>query len=119
MGIEYTIDTEAGVVYTVGRGTVTVDDVVEFRKQLKSHTDYNKNYCYLVDYREAIIDRSTSEARQLARPQNLAKVAVVAGEQSYPFARMIQGWTTDDSLMVFRDIASAREWLGLPSEDDS
>ena len=116
MGLEFKIDTEAGVVYTVGRGTITVNDVVEFRQQLKSHTGYNKNYCYLVDYREAIIDRSTSEARQLARPL-LAKVAVVAGEQSYPFARMVQGWTRDDSLMVFRDMASAREWLGLPPEE--
>ena len=120
MGIKFSIDTEAGVVYTVGRGTVTFDDVVEFRKQLISHTDYNKNYYHLVDYREAIMNRSADEAKQLAIPQPLAKVAVVAGKQAFPFVRMIHGWKTDDEpYMVFQDMASARVWLGLPSEEDT
>jgi len=119
MGLEFKIDTEAGVVYTVGRGILSYEEFNEYRENLISHGDFNKNYYHLVDYRKASIDRSVYQARQSAKTRLFAKVAIVAGEKSYPFAQRFYGWTEDDgAVMVFLDMASAREWLGLPTEND-
>ncbi len=119
MGIEFKIDTEAGVVYTVGRGNVSFEEFKEHRRKLNSHPDFNKEFFHLVDYREATIDRSADEARQSAKIRLLAKVAIVAREKSYPFARRYYGWTEEEgAVMVFHDMASAREWLGLPPEEE-
>lgn len=118
MGIEFNIDTEAGVVYTVGRGNVSFEEFNEHREKLISHCDFNENYYHLVDYREVTMDRSTAQAMKTARLRPIAKVAVVAGEKSYPYARMYYGWTDEEgAVKVFRDMDSAREWLGLPTEN--
>ncbi len=119
MGLEFKIDTEAGFVYTVGRGIISFEEFKEYRQKLISHSDFDKNYYHLVDYREAAIDRRVYQARQSANTRLLAKVAIVAGEKSYPFAQRFYGWTEEEgAVMVFLDMASAREWLGLPTEND-
>ena len=121
MGIEFTIDAKARVVYYVGRGKITVQDVANVRKRVNSHPDYKGPFAHLFDYREGFLLRDTSQSRSLAHSlTRRAKIAVVAGEKSYGTARMFQGWVGDDRLVkIFRDMASAREWLGLPREDDS
>ena len=50
----------------------------------------------------------------------LKKVCTVVVESSFGVARMYQGWAGDKmAVHVVRGMASAREWLGLPSEEDS
>ena len=121
MGIEFKIDAEAGVVFTKGLGNISFEEFKDYRNKLTSHPDYNKKFLHLADYREVTMARTTTQALDIARSRLFAKVAMVAGEQSFGQARMIQGWAggEEGGFMVFRDMASAREWLGLPSEDDS
>ena len=121
MGLEFKIDTEAGIVYTVGRGDISFDEFIENRRKVNSHPDFSKEFFGLADYREVTMARNTDQARAVAQGLIFAKAAVVAGEKSYAFCRMIQGWADaaeEGVFSVFRDMASAREWLGLPPEEE-
>ena len=118
MDITFKIDVEAGVVYTVGRGNVSFEEIQEFRSKLASHPDFNKEFFHLVDYREVTMERSTDQAMSSARSRLFAKLAIVVGEMSYGFARMFYGWSEEGAVMVFKDMPSAREWLGLPPEEE-
>lgn len=118
MGLEFKIDTENGVIHSVGHGGHTVQDLFDHCQMIRSHPDYKESLVHLLDYRDVAVIRSTPEAFGLARFIFSPKVAVVAGESSYGSARMVHGWVGNDSLfMVFHDMASAREWLGLPPDE--
>jgi len=118
MGITYKIDTGAGIVFTVGRGSITYDEFVNHRRKITSDPDYKKDLFHLVDYREAAIERNTDQARRVAQERPFAEVAIVAGENSFGFARMVEGWSEDGFIKVFHNMAPAREWLGLPPEEE-
>ena len=121
MAIEFKIDTEARVVFLTARGNVSPEEFQEYRSKLTSHPDFNKEFSELVDYREVTMVRDADHVRRVAQTRPFARVAIVAGEKTYGFARMVQGWAggEEGGVSVFRDMASAREWLGLPNEDDS
>jgi len=118
MSLEFKIDTEAGFVYTVGHGAVSFDEFVEHRKQITLHPNFNKEFSHLLDYREVVMDRNTNQARNIAGSIPFARVAMVAGEKAFGFTRMVQGWEGEEVLKVFREMASAREWLGLPPQGE-
>jgi len=123
MGIEFKIDAGAGVIYAVASGNIGVKDIESYRKGFLSAPQYRSELNVIADYRMARINVTVDEARQLAiwhkekKPVN--KVALVMGPDGYGFARMYQGWLGgSQDVGVFRDMISAREWLGLPGEDD-
>ena len=124
MGIDFKIDPEAGVVFSVGRGKVTTRDFYDFRKRIMAHPDFKENLSNLADLRGADLKWTTAEARNFASDFSggriFRRVAAVADGTNFAFARMILGWAGDEGFaIVFRDMKPAREWLGLPSEDDS
>ena len=123
MGIEFQIDAGAGVIYALASGTIGVKDIESYRERFLSNPQYRSGLNVIADYRMARINVTADEAKQLAiwhkekKPVN--KVALVMGTDGYGFARMYQGWLGgSQEVEVFRDMISAREWLGLPSEDD-
>ena len=72
--------------------------------------------------RAAKFSFSGEEAQNLATwgQQNrpTAKTAIVIDKEAQGWARMFIGWRGENH-QIFHDLPSAREWLGLPSEDDS
>ena len=123
MGLEYKIDTGAGVVCAVGSGNIGAEEVKSYRERLFADLHYRAGLKGIYDLRMARLIFSGDEARGLSQmgvdqsPEK--RIAVVVNPDSYGFARMYQGWGDfGDGLKIFNDMVSAREWLGLPSEDD-
>ena len=124
MGIEFKINPESGVVFAVGRGKVTTKDFYEYRTRVMAHPDFKENLSNLADLREANLAWTTEEAMNFASDFSgkriFGRVAAIADGSNFALVRMILGWAGDEGFAnVFRDMKSAREWLGLPSEDDS
>ena len=123
MGIEFKIDPDAGVIYVKVLGTIVVKEVEAVRAQWQSHPDFRTGLDMIYDFREGFAKLTGEEAHRLAQyfktARPVRRLAIVAVE-AFAWGRIYQGWTGDDvNLKVFKDMQSAREWLGLPSEDDS
>ena len=122
LGITYKIDAEAGAVFTVAEGKIGMPDIQANHNRYTADPLYTPNFAHLFDGRSAKISFSGEEARNLANwgKQNrpTAKTAIVIDKEALGWARMLVGWR-GENYKIFHDLASAREWLGLPSEDDS
>ena len=84
---------------------------------------YSPELLSLIDARKTKPHFSEEDTRSLAQVRvktpATKKLAIVAAE-AFGHARMFHGWTgQDSSIMIFKEMKSAREWLGLPREDDS
>ena len=121
MGITYKIDAEAGVIYTVAEGEIGAAEIQDLRNRYTADPLYNPNFATLFDARSAKFSGSGEEARGLAswarknRPES--KTAIVIDKQFQGFVRMYLGWV-EETRSIFYDMASAREWLGLPPEEE-
>ena len=119
MGITYKFDVDAGVVLTVAEGEIGAADIKANTIRFTADPLYSPNLPQLFDARSAHLSFSGGEARTAAtsgkqlRPT--AVTAMVIDKDSQGFARMYLGWR-GDAHKIFHDIASAREWLGLPPE---
>ncbi len=122
MGLTYKIDVEAGVILTFGEGEINAADIREVRARYSADPLYNPKFHSLFDGRSAKISYGGEEARNMAlwakRNRPAAKMAFVIGPQSQGFLRMYTAWGGENQ-QLFHDMAVAREWLGLPSEDNS
>ena len=121
MGITYKIDAEAGVIFSVAEGEIGVADIRELRERFTADPLYHPNLASLFDGRSARITYSGDEARSMAdwAKQNrpTAKMAFLIDPQSQGFFRMTVAWGGENRL-IFYDMASAREWLGLSPEEE-
>ena len=121
MGITYKIDAEAGVIYSFAEGKIGAADIIDNRKQVRADPLWRPNLDSLFDGRSAKFSISGEEARGLAiwaqRNRPTAKGAIVINRQAQGFARMFLGWEPGNQ-QIFHDMASAREWLGLPPEEE-
>ena len=123
MGIKFEIDLDAGVVFGVATGDFGPEDIRDYIKRLLEDSKYNPELYSLIDARKTNPHFSAEDTRSLAQVRVMTpatkKLAIVASE-AFGHARMFHGWTGNDSnIMIFKEMKSAREWLGLPSEDDS
>ena len=120
MGITYKIDAEAGVIYSVAEGEIGAADIRDSRERYTADPLYTPNLTQLHDGRSANFSFSGEDAMHMGNwfRQNrpTAKSAMVIGTRSQGFARMFVAWG-GENLGIFYDIASAREWLGLPPEE--
>lgn len=122
MGITYKIDVEAGVIFTVAEGEIGAADIRANTIRFTADPLYTPNLPQIFDGRSARFSFSGEEARAAAtsgkqiRPT--AKTAIVIDKEAQGWARMYIGWR-GETHKLFYDTASAREWLGLPKEDDS
>ena len=122
MGITYKIDVETGVIFTVAEGEIGAADIQANITRFKADSLYAPNLAHLWDGRSAKLSFGGEEARSLAtwgkQTRPTAKNAIVIDKQAQGWARMYIGWRGENHK-IFHDMAPAREWLGLPSEDDS
>ena len=119
MGITYKIDAGAGVIFSVAEGEIGMADIRDELTRYTADPLYNPNLAHLFDGRSASFSFSGEEARTIAtwgkKNRPTAKTAIVIDEKAQGFARMYLGWRGEPQN-IFYDIASAREWLGLPPE---
>ena len=122
MGITYKIDVEAGVIYSVAEGIIGAADIRDLREQIRADPLLRPNFVSLFDGRLAKVSFSGREAWSLAiwarQKRPTAKGAIVITRRGQGWARMFLGWEPGNQ-QIFYDMASAREWLGLPAENDS
>ena len=120
MPIEFKIDEDMGVLFSVASGTVNFSDFSDLRDRLRSHPNLRSGILHLSDFRAANVDLSGEEAQIVAQwfrnNRKVRKIAYVAHGAAYPFIRMVMGWTGDSNTIeveVFEDLESAKSWLGL------
>ena len=115
------MDAEAKVIYSVAKGEIGVPYILKLGLRFLLDTSYNPEFSHLFDGRSATLSFSEQEAWSLARSSNqnrpAAKTALVINGKSQDFARMYLRYAQGNRIL-FHDLASAREWLGLPPEEE-
>jgi hypothetical protein len=129
MPIRIRVDPAARVRHSILEGTVGDDDLVEAYAGVLGDPDFDPTLNDLVDARgvrrvdvtPAGVRRLADLVQQIDRLSLPTKVAVVAGDDvAFDAARMYEslrvGQRAPSEHRVFRDMASARQWLGLGPE---
>ena len=121
MPADYTIDKSQRMVFTVGYGVLTDEDVYAHQEKLRDDPDFDPSFSQLADCTGVIKadDFSTDGIYELARRNPFgagSRRAFVAPKKLvYGLIRMFQILTDDypDELVVFRDVTEARKYLKL------
>lgn len=128
MPIAWKIDPDHKVVLVRAEGAVGDADLLDLARRLAADPRVRSGVHELVDVRDADLSAVSSEAlREMAATfaahdtgPTGARIAVVAWrDAAYGLSRMYQAYRGDEipaELSVFRDMAEARAWLGLPPE---
>ncbi|NIM49054.1 MAG: hypothetical protein GTO22_07315 [Gemmatimonadales bacterium] len=128
MPISYLIDTERGLVLTTASGVLTDDDLLEHKRILAADPDFAPGMRQLSDVRgverlavtpEGVRQMVTLDRDQADQLGDYKLAIVTTADVVFGTARMYQSLTDEDleHVQVFRDMAEARVWLGLPSDD--
>ena len=121
MGISFKIDAKAGIIFSVAEGKNDGADLQGLHTRFAADPLYQPEFPHLFDGRSAKFSFSGREARELGTwgKQNrpTSKTAIVIDKEAQGYARMFQGWREGDSH-IFYDMGSARNWLGLPPEEE-
>jgi hypothetical protein len=127
MPIDYRIDPDFRVVFAVGRGALTPEDIFEYQHKVWSRADV-AGYNELFDMSgvERIIPPSRGSVRDLASfaalmdpPDFLSKFAIVAPQDlAFGIGRMFESYRELDErstkqVAVFRSMQPALAWLGM------
>lgn len=122
MPISYRIDVERNLVLTTASGTLTDDDVLQFKARLVRDPDFRPGMKELSDIRNITrLDVTAAGIRAMVEQdqRDRAVVAshrlalVVSKDLDFGMARMYQTLTesTMKNVGVFRDIDKANAWL--------
>ena len=118
MPVSYVIDVKNKVVIVTVTGTLTVHDVLEFRKQIASDPAFDSSFSQLGDMSGAKADLSAHEVKMLAESSPFAlgarRAFVGTSPVVYGLGRMFEimrGLRGDQDIRVFRDRDEAMAWL--------
>lgn len=133
MPYRYRIDPSLGVAFFEGWGAFTAQDLFGSVRQLVADPDWKPGMVALCDVRRmdrfeadtGDVQRRTALDRSLRdRIQGSRCALVTASEEVYGMLRLYEGfsesWDEEPppaEIGVFRDMAEARRWLGLPPDD--
>lgn len=115
------------MVFTRLEGVVGDEDVLAYVREFRDDPDFGTGYAGLIDAsgleRIEVTSQGVRDVAHLTtRIEEVlrgARVAIVAGtDAAFGMARMYQGVRVDApyEIQVFREVAEARRWLGLPEE---
>ncbi len=122
MPINSQIDRSLGVVFTTFQGVVTKEDAVALVERLRTDPAFQPSFNQLVDTRGATrYDLSANDIRTVysnsAFDEKSRRAMVADEDYIFGLHRMYQTLREThekpDQIMVFRDMAEARRWLGL------
>ena len=116
MAITYQIDRAAGIVFTTSAGDITLDDIAEHCRRLRSDTAFSPLFSELLDYTGTSPALSLEEMRHVADSldpySGEARRAIVASSDlNYGVARMFGAVLAGDTVAVFRSMDEALAWL--------
>jgi hypothetical protein len=128
MPIDYRIDHERRIVFAEGHGTIVSQELFEYQTQVWS-LPVVVGYSELIDmYRvEKIVEPSVTGVKELADlsaemdATTTAKLAIVAPQDlAFGLGRMYEAFRTMNprstkQVAVFRTLAAALQWLGVPT----
>lgn len=122
MAADYSLDVQAGIVFTIFADTLTRDDMVELSARLRADPDFDPRFSELLDVTElksanvtyADFNELSLNLDPFSRTSKRAFVAVT-GTTPYGLCRMYQaiGADTGRDIQVFGTVGEARRWLGL------
>jgi hypothetical protein len=125
MGISYRIDKDRGLLALTGIGVLTDREIESYLLLIKDDPDLRLVRLELADFREAEFSVSPQSIMKIAHivsgnlPSllDVKRAVVVSHELQYGLARMYGQYVglSGHEIMPFRDIAEAKEWLGLDS----
>jgi hypothetical protein len=119
MPASYSIDSEHGIVHSVGTGVLTDADVLGHNVRLKQDAQFQPTFCNLWDLTEVDKLHVSSAvlwtlSRECAFAPTARRAFVVSSDVAYGLMRMFTLMSGDDSeahLAVFRDREVAWRWL--------
>ena len=115
MGISFKIDTEEGIVYAMAEGTIGLEEIEAFRKNMFADPNFSPDLVTIVEYRMSSIKLSEKEAEALAfslaakRTRKVALVATGPGRKTVlQYMDFVKG---KSNVEVFTDLGSAKKWV--------
>jgi hypothetical protein len=120
MPVDYRIDKENSVVFTTASGKVTAEEILTGRSHMADDPGFSPNMKQLVDMvgvSEVAI--TTKDLRGVAAcdPFGTGAKRALVGDRDVTFGMLrmyeVLSDRQDISVMVFRDIEEACEWLGI------
>ena len=123
MPVNHRIDESLGIVFTTYWGVVTVEEIRAARPELLGHPGFEASVGQLADCREVTeLQLSADDIRSLAdfvsSKGGGRRAIVVSTNLVFGMSRMYELWLAEgDGVQVFRDLAEARAWLGLDTEE--
>jgi hypothetical protein len=120
MKVDYRIDTQRGIVYSIAGPSVHLDYALDHQSRLQEDPDFKPDFDQLCDLTQIVDFEISGEGiRELARADffnSESKRAFVAvSDVVYGSARMFQMIRDSgaEQIEVFREMEEARHWLGL------
>ena len=115
MGIKFVIDAEEGVIYSVGEGTVTAEDVHAHRKNLRADPNFSPDLAHIMEFRMSSFVISDEESKALAAAlpvDHTRKTALVSVEPYKRWADWYRELIMDRiQVEIFTDLGSAKKWV--------
>lgn len=120
------IDRERKTVFAKATGNLTLAELLNERESMRSNPDFDPSFSFLMDLRDVTgLHITNAELRILAansaHDQSAKHAYVVPSDVVFGMARIYAAISkvNDDTVQVFRDIGSARAWLGLDADEDN
>ena len=127
MPLDYSIDTQRGLVLSKATGLFGVAEAMDHIKRLFADPDFRPTHNQLIDFRQiTALDLSTDQIRELASASifgpDSKRAFVVSTDLQFGLGRVFSAYRHiegEEGIRVFREMKDALQWLSLPSEPDS
>ena len=127
MPLDYSIDTQRGLVLSKATGLFGVAEAMDHIKRLFADPDFRRTHNQLIDFRQiTALDLSTDQIRELASASifgpDSKRAFVVSTDLQFGLGRVFSAYRHiegEEGIRVFREMKDALQWLSLPSELDS
>jgi hypothetical protein len=125
MPATHRIDPDKKTIFVEVRGVLTFNDLLSDRNRMRNDPVFNPGFDFLMDLRGVTQFYITGdELRALAVDSALDRAVkqayVVPSDIVFGMARIYSAVSKadPDAVQVFRDMGSARAWLGLDAEEE-
>ncbi len=115
MGINFEIDTEEGVIYSIAEGKIGLAELQTYVADLRADPNFSRDFVLIIEFRLAQQNITAEEVKALASalPVDLTRrLAIVADgpkrDLALGFKELVRGRIL---VEVFTDFGSAKKWV--------
>ena len=126
MGIRYLIELEDGIIYAMAEGKITPENILAYRRDLRADPKFNGDLCEIIDFRLSHLLISFKEAADLATTildYHVRRSAIVSEAHWLEIPRWLavrhKDPTRRNTIKVFKDLGSAKDWIDSDKKDVS